>query len=196
MQDNSDLLISVDVETAGPYPGRFSMLAIGACLVADPTITFYAELQPLTPDVDPHALAISGLSMQGLLAHGLAPAEAMLQFAKWVQSACPPGSRPVFVGMNAAFDWMFVNDYFHRYLGYNPFGHSALDIKAFYAGRTGAQWSETSLRHIVARYGGAPALSHNALADAVDQAALMRALLAEQPPALNHPPAPGNGDAP
>lgn len=196
MQHHSDLLFSVDVETAGPYPGRFSLLSIGACLVADPTITFYVELQPLTPDVDPQALAISGLSMEGLLARGLAPADAMFQFAEWVQSVCPPGARPVFVGMNAAFDWMFVNEYFHRYLGYNPFGHSALDIKAFYAGRTGARWSETSLRHIVARYGGAPALSHNALADAVDQAALMRALLAEQPPALNHPPAPGNGDTP
>ena len=27
---------------------------------------------------------------------------------------------------------MFVNDYFHRFLGRNPFGHAALDLKAFF----------------------------------------------------------------
>ena len=40
------------------------------------------------------------------------------------------GRPPVFVGHNAAFDWMFVADCFERHLGRNPFGHSALDIKA------------------------------------------------------------------
>jgi hypothetical protein len=33
--------VSVDVETAGPYPGQYSMLSIGACLVADRQRTFY-----------------------------------------------------------------------------------------------------------------------------------------------------------
>jgi len=105
----------------------------------------------------------------------------MLRFASWIESVSPAPAHPVLVGFNAPFDWMFINDYFHRFLGYNPFGHSALDIKAYFAGRTGAAWSETSLRHIVACYGGTPSLSHNALADAIDQASLMRAMLEEQP---------------
>jgi DNA polymerase III epsilon subunit-like protein len=181
MKEPTDILISVDVETAGPYPGRYSLLSIGACLVSDLESTFYVELQPVSADVLPDALAISSLSMEGLLERGSAPAAAMLRFANWVQTVVSAGARPVFVGFNAPFDWMFVNDYFHRYLGYNPFGHNALDIKSFYAGRTGAAWSETSLRHIATRYGGVPSLSHNALADAIDQAALMAAMLAEEP---------------
>jgi DNA polymerase III epsilon subunit-like protein len=181
MKEPTDILISVDVETAGPYPGRYSLLSIGACLVSDLESTFYTELQPVSPDVVSDALAISGLTIEGLLERGASPPAAMLDFATWLQSVVPEGARPVFVGFNAPFDWMFVNDYFHRYLGYNPFGHSALDIKAFYAGRTGAPWSETSLRHIAARYGGVPSLSHNALADAIDQANLMVAMLHEQP---------------
>lgn len=188
MNKPTDILISVDVETAGPYPGRYSLLSIGACLVSDLESTFYCELQPVSPDVAPDALRVSGLSMEGLLERGESPPGAMLKFALWLETVIPLGARPVFVGFNAPFDWMFVNDYFHRFLGYNPFGHNALDIKAFYAGRTGAVWSETSLRHISARYGGVPALSHNALADAIDQGGLMAAMLAEKPLGHDHNP--------
>lgn len=184
-----EILISVDVETAGPYPGRYSLLSIGACIVADPSRTFYAELQPVTLDAVPDALAISDLKLETLAERGLSPAEAMLHFAGWLESVAQDGRRPVFVGFNAPFDWMFVNEYFHRYLGYNPFGHNALDIKSFYAGRTGARWTETSLKHVAARYGGTPSLSHNALADAIDQASLMAAMLEEATPLRTHAPA-------
>ena len=51
----------------------------------------------------------------------------------------------MFVGFNAAFDWMFVADYFERYLGRNPFGYTALDIKAFAMGRLGGTWADTSM---------------------------------------------------
>lgn len=180
METLKELLISVDVETAGPYPGRYSLLAIGACLVSDPTQTFYTELQPINADAVPDAMAVSGLSLEQLSDVGLPPAEAMLAFAGWLDRVAPNGVRPVFVGFNAPFDWMFINDYFHRFLGYNPFGHNALDIKSFYAGRTGARWAETSLKHVAAHYGGPPSLTHNALADAIDQASLMAAMLEEQ----------------
>jgi ribonuclease T len=179
MKIPDEILISVDVETAGPYPGRYSLLSIGACVIADPSQTFYVELQPGSVEAEPEALEVSGLDLETLTEEGLAPAEAMLSFAGWLDEVAPNGQRPVFVGFNAPFDWMFVNEYFHRFLGYNPFGHNALDIKSFYAGRTGARWAETSLKHVSARYGGPPSLSHNALADAIDQASLMAAMLEE-----------------
>ena len=40
----------------------------------------------------------------------------------------------MFVGFNASFDWSFVNWYFHKFVGTNPFGVAALDIKAYYMG--------------------------------------------------------------
>jgi ribonuclease T len=181
MKKPDEILISVDVETAGPYPGRYSLLSIGACVIADPSLTFYVELQPVNPEVVPDALAVTGLDLEALAEQGFAPADAMLTFAGWLDRVASNGSRPVFVGFNAPFDWMFINEYFHRFLGYNPFGHNALDIKSFYAGRTGAAWAETSLKHVAARYGGPPSLSHNALADAIDQASLMAAMLEEAP---------------
>ena len=83
------------------------------------------------------------------------------------------------VGFNVPFDWMFVADYFHRYLGRDPFGHSALDLKAFYLGVTGSSWAGTSMNFVAEGYGLSIMLTHNALDDARDQAALFRAVRAE-----------------
>lgn len=169
--------ISVDVETAGPIPARFAMLSIGACLVENLSTSFYVELQPDRQEALPDALAISGLSLADLSANGTAPQAAMQSFADWVERVVPTGSRAVFVALNAPFDWMFINDYFHRYLGENPFGHSALDIKAYYMGIKGCAWSETSLKHIAEELKQDGQLLHNALRDAQDQGAIFRQLL-------------------
>ena len=173
--------VSVDVETAGPIPATHALLAIGACLVADPREQFYVELRPERDAVDPTAMAVHGLSMEELARDGVPPAEAMAEFERWLVRACGNGQRPVFVGFNAPFDWMFVADAFHRLLGRNPFGHSALDIKAYFMGATGVRWSETSMAHVTSRfYGGERVLTHNALQDAVQQAVLFRAMLEER----------------
>jgi ribonuclease T len=174
-----ETLISVDVETAGPNPATHSMLSIGACLVDDPQSGFYAELKPVTDDVVEASLAVSGLSMETLAAEGLTPADAMRQFEDWVQLVTPDGHVPVFVAFNAVFDWMFVDSYFQRFLQRNPFGHSALDMKAYYMGMTGVSWGETSMRFLSPLYLAGRHLSHNALGDARDQADLFRQVLAD-----------------
>lgn len=173
----NEIYICVDVETAGPFPGQYAMLSIGACLVEDISTTFYAELQPDRPDALPEALAISGLSLATLQQHGSPPQAAMRAFADWINSVVPQGNRAVFVALNAPFDWMFVNDYFYRYLGDNPFGHSALDIKAYYMGFAHVSWSETSMSHISAHLLQEKHLVHNALRDAQDQAEIFREIL-------------------
>ena len=176
---DGELYISVDVETAGPAPSSHALLSIGACLVETPDAGFYVELQPTTREAVPAALAVTGLSLEALAAHGTPPAAAMRQFAAWLDAVTPDGRRPVFVGYNAPFDWMFVADYFHRYLGRNPFGHAALDMKAFYLGLTGGTWGDTSLPQVMKHYGRLTPLTHNALQDARDQAALFARMLAE-----------------
>lgn len=171
--------ISVDVETAGPTPHDYSMLSIGACLVDDPASGFYAELKPLTDNVLESSLAVSGLSMERLAAEGLTAVDAMRQFEDWIQLVTPKGNAPVFVAFNAVFDWMWVDSYFHRFLKRNPFGHSALDMKAYYMGMTGSTWGETSMRFLSPLYLAGRHLSHNALGDARDQADLFRQVKAE-----------------
>lgn len=183
-----EAFISVDVETAGPNPGDYSLLTIGACTVAEPQHTFYAELRPVNNRFVPEALAISRLSMDRLAERGQSPKAALAQFEDWLKEQASGEQKPVFVAFNAPFDWMFINDYFHRYLGRNPFGHAALDIKSFYMGLTGVPWEETSMQYISPRYLGNQQLTHHALRDAMDQAVIFRKMLAE---ARDHTALPG-----
>jgi ribonuclease T len=169
--------ISVDVETAGPNPGDYSLLAIGACTLAEPGHTFYIELKPVNERALPEALAVCHLSLEVLAERGTPPPEAMRRFAAWIEEVTPGGEKPLCVAFNAPFDWMFINDYFHRYLGRNPFGHAALDIKAYAMGALGISWEETSIRHLARRYQLPTQLEHHALQDALDQAELFRKLL-------------------
>jgi DNA polymerase III epsilon subunit-like protein len=182
-----DAFISVDVETAGPAPSTHALLSLGACLVDDPSRTFYAELQPTTTGADPAALAVSGLSLEHLAVHGLPAADAMARFASWVEEVAPPGHRPVFVAFNAPFDWMFVADYFHRCGVPNPFGHAALDLKALYMGATGEPWDRTSFAAVASHFGLHPHLPHHALEDALAQAEIFRRLIAGPARRLRHP---------
>ena len=126
------------------------------------------------------ALAVSGLSMDALAASGRPPERAMAELEAWLGEVVPPDQRPVMVGFNAPFDWLFVNAYFWRYLGRNPFGHAALDLKALYMGVTGCGWRETGMARVAARYGIEGVLPHHAGEDARYQAMLMRHILAER----------------
>jgi ribonuclease T len=177
-----EIYISVDVETAGPNPANYSLLSIGACLVSNPARTFYVELKPVNDNAVPAALAVCRLSMEELARRGVPPAEAMARFERWLGEEVPRNLKPVFTAFNAVFDWMFVNDYFHRFLGRNPFGHSALDMKAYYMGMLGVPWTKTGMRTISANYQIDHAITHNALQDAIDQAALFRRMLSQPRP--------------
>lgn len=181
MENNSpgEFFISVDVETAGPAPSLYSLLAIGACTVVEPHKTFYVELKPVNMDFRPEALASCNLSLEKLAEEGTEPEEALRRFEAWIQAVTPPEEKPVFVGFNAPFDWMFVNDYFQRFLKENPFGHAALDIKSFYMGLANVSWSQTAMRNLAIRYLDHQALTHHALRDAIDQAILFHKMLAE-----------------
>lgn len=172
-------LISVDVETAGPAPGRYAMLEIGACVVDQPELAFTVRLRPDREAFVPEALAVSSLDLEELGRTGVEPGDAMAAFARWVEGVTPDGMRPLMVGLNVPFDWMFVADYFDRYLGRNPFGHAALDIKALSMGVDGVFWDETSWADLSRRHSAPAALTHSAVQDATDQAAIVRALLVQ-----------------
>jgi ribonuclease T len=174
MTSAREILISVDVETSGPIPGEYSMLSIGGCLVDDDSRSFSALLKPVSRKADPKALEVTGLSLDRLDAEGEEPAAAMKRFADWVVEVTPQGGTPVFVGFNAPFDWSFVNYYFHHFLGSNPFGFAALDIKAFYMGATGCTWNETRSSDMAAKLRPLSRGDHDALHDAKFQAELFR----------------------
>jgi DNA polymerase III epsilon subunit-like protein len=171
--------ICVDVETAGPVPGDYSLLSIGACTLDEPPATFYVELKPVNDHLTSEAAKVHQLSMEHLRVEGMEPKEALLQLEAWLKEQVGAKQEAVFVAFNAAFDWMFINYYFMHYLGYNPFGHAALDIKALYMGLAKVPWYKTSWRFIDPQFVERPSLTHHALQDALDQASLFRKLLAE-----------------
>jgi DNA polymerase III epsilon subunit-like protein len=172
-----EIYVSVDVETSGPIPGEFSLLSIGACLVAAPDQSFTALVQPLNDNVVPEAMAATGLNLGDLKAGGLIPTEALARFETWVLAVAGSG-RPVFVGFNAAFDWSFVNWYFWRFLGRNPFGVAALDIKSYYMAVAGVPWDKTRSSQMPADLRRLLEVGpqHDALTDARNQAKLFAAL--------------------
>lgn len=174
-----EVFVSVDIEASGPTPGTGSMISLGACLVDKPEIGIYIELKPLPslPWRD-DAQQIHGMDRQALERGGLEPADAMERLAAWLNRECGPDGQPIFVGFNAPFDWMFVADYFWRYLGRNPFGVSALDLKSLYLGIAGVtHWAATT-RANVDRYLDLEAEhNHHALDDARGQARVTRLLL-------------------
>lgn len=165
-------IVSVDVETSGPNPADYDMLSIGACTLIEPRQKFYIELKPVSMRFTDEALRVHGLDLGELQRKGEKPADALEKLRSWLAEAIPFASQPLFLGFNAPFDWMFVNDYFIHYLGENPFGHSALDIKSFYMGAARVPWSSTSMKNL-----SLIELKHNALQDACDQANLFERIV-------------------
>jgi DNA polymerase III epsilon subunit-like protein len=177
--NKNECYIIVDIEASGPNPGKYVLLSIGACTLNEPRSTFYIELQPDSEAFMPQAMEVNQLSMAKLSVEGIPPKLAMQKFSDWIHDSIPKNSQPLFTAFNAPFDWMFVNEYFHRYLGSNPFGHSALDIKAFYMGSHAVTWQETSLKEICKKYCEEHELTHHALSDAIHGADLFQVLLNE-----------------
>jgi len=177
---SNETWISVDVETSGPTPSTGSLLSVGACLVDRPEegIELLLRPDPALPWSD-EAEVVHGLHRATLDRDGLEPRAALLALDAWLASVVPNGSRPVFVALNAPFDWMFVADAAWRHLGRNPFGISALDIKALYLGShleaVGA-WAATTRHDMLKRYPVDLPHTHRALDDAREQAALCRAI--------------------
>jgi DNA polymerase III epsilon subunit-like protein len=173
---SKEMFISVDVESSGPVPGIYSMLSLGACVVGSPETSFYVELRPISDAFVAEALKVSKLSLDELKRTGRDPEDGMADFKAWILGQSV-GRVPVFVGFNASFDWSFVNWYFHKFVGENPFGYTALDVKSYYMGRFGSSWEETKSSRMSEEFRPRSTNTHNALDDARSQATTFASLL-------------------
>lgn len=135
-------LFVFDVEADGPAPGLYSMVSFGIVRVDDELKTdFYGKTAPISEMWIPEALAVSGFSREDHEGFGQPKAE-MERLARWIEESNLSG-RPTLVSDNPAFDWQFINYYCHRFLGKNPFGHSARRIGDFWAGLE-RNWGDAS----------------------------------------------------
>jgi hypothetical protein len=128
----------VDVETDGPCPGLYSMISLGAVLVSPDVASgkvtsFKATFRPLAgAKWDPEALKVMGATYAQTLDYA-DPRASMNDFARFVRDF-NKGEKPRFISDNNGFDWQFVNYYFHKFVGENPFGHSSTNLGSLYKG--------------------------------------------------------------
>jgi hypothetical protein len=141
--------IVVDVEADGPVPYRYSLVCFGA-VVVEPSLskTFYGQTSPISDIWVPEALAVSGFTREQHLSF-TEPKVVMEDFAAWLEQNSM--GRPVFISDNLAFDWQWINWYFHWFLGKNPFGHSGRRIGDLYCGMKmntalNAEWKRLYLK--------------------------------------------------
>src|SRR2546430_17728104 len=124
--------IMVDIESDGPIPGDYSMVAFGALVVEDRLAwRFFGKTRPVSDRWIPDALAVSGYSREQTLAFE-EPKIVMTKFHAWLAEVSR--DRPMFISDNNGFDWQFINWYFHHFLGENPFGFSSTNLGSLYKG--------------------------------------------------------------
>lgn len=123
----------VDVESDGPIPNKYSMVCFGSVIV-EPELnrTFYGQTKPISDRWIPESLAISGFTReQHLLFED--PKHVMTRFESWILNNNRNG-KPVFLSDNNAYDFAWINYYFHYFIGRNPFGYSSRRIGDIIAG--------------------------------------------------------------
>jgi DNA polymerase III epsilon subunit-like protein len=174
----------IDIECSGPVPALYDMISIGAVVVTDDLQigdSLYLEVKPTAPRVDPGAMKVNRLDLERLKRDGLPLVTALNDLSQFVEEHTAEGSKPVFVGHNAPFDWSFVSFAYHAEGLPNPFGYKALDTKALAMGVLGIHWFDTNketLEQILELPPQDGALVHRADYDAAYQAGILVGLLA------------------
>lgn len=124
----------VDVESDGGLIGENSMVCFGAVLIGkDGNLdkTFYGKLKPISDKFNPEALAISGFTRQEHITFE-DPLAVMERFGEWLSQNSE--GQPVLLSDNNGYDASWINYYFLRYCGKNPFGWSSRRIGDMFAG--------------------------------------------------------------
>lgn len=175
--------VSVDCETAGPIPGEYSLLSIGASVVGDPETAFYAELDRRTEPAPGNGrirdeATEAWVTNNVVMTNPRPPRYAAYDYKRWLEGL--PG-RPVFVGYPAVFDWQFSHWLLEAYCGprSDPFGFSsAVDLKTLAMAVFNTADPRAVNKKVLRAAGFRPAQAHthNALDDAREQAELFEFL--------------------
>jgi ribonuclease T len=170
----TETYISVDIETTGLIIGQDNIASIGACVVGNTNDNFYIELKPFTDNFRAESVQVCKLDIQYLKSNGADIQYAMKKFAEWIEKH----KRPVFVGFPLAFDMGFVHQYFLKYLGRDPFGHTVagVDLKTYAMCTFNCDLRDTTKRKLKDIISWEGIHSHNALDDAIEQANLFSVL--------------------
>ncbi len=152
-----------DVETDGGLIGDNSMVCFGVVKLTDDLSTtpiFYGQTKPISKNYDPEALAISGFSREEH--NGFEdPEQVMKRFEIWLKTHSK--GKPILISDNNGYDASWINYYFLRFIGNNPFGWSSRRIGDLYCGMAKDTWASWKDLRITAH-------THNPVDDAMGNA--------------------------
>lgn len=188
MSGKPEVYVSLDIETDGPVPGLYSMLALGAAAFSEDGAhlgSWYATMRPL-PGAKQHPETMSWWGTQpDAYAEATGeqedPVDCIPRFAQWcdqlkVRGQLVPFAKPT------GFDYGFVIWYLHRFCGRNPLGIACMDLRSYMAGLLcSPRYHPPGMRQLigVALAGENPSEGlrpHVAVDDALEQGRIMMAL--------------------
>lgn len=125
-------LFVVDCEFDGGIIGDNSMVCFGVVKVS-PELdkTFYGQIRPISDSYNPEALSISGFSREEHLKFD-EPTVVMNNFANWIKDNNI--NNPILFSDNNGADASWINYYFLKFYGSNPFGWSSRRIGDLFCG--------------------------------------------------------------
>lgn len=122
----------VDVESDGKLQGEHSMVCFGAVLLnRELDTTFYGTTAPISKVYDPQALSISGFTREEHEKFD-DPKTTMLAFRDWIKENSK--GAPILISDNNGYDAPWINWYFHKFVGSNPFGWSSRRLGDLFCG--------------------------------------------------------------
>lgn len=179
-----DIYISTDIETDGFVPGLNSMLSLGsAAFLEDKTLlsTFSVNFELLEEAVaNPITTKwweSQPAAWQACRENQINPLIAMQMYHDWLLQL--PG-RIIFVGYPLVYDIRFIDYYFQRFIGENPFKFNAIDIRSYAMGMLNLSYQNAGKDHLPERWLDNLPHTHIALDDALEQGALFCNMLLEQ----------------
>ena len=132
--------IMIDVESDGQCPGIFSMLEIGAIAIKKnidfinknkETLMFHRKLKPISENYEDYILSdVLGYTREETKKFD-EPFDVICDFNDFLSKFKKP---LIFISDNNGFDYQFINYYFIKYIGKNPFGHSSINLNSLFKG--------------------------------------------------------------
>jgi DNA polymerase III epsilon subunit-like protein len=190
---NGNLMVSVDLETTGRQPGFHEIIQV-ACVPLGPDLKPAANLQPFYTEVRPdfperaekQAMCKHSIPMEELLLHAPTQDKVRDLFVEWFERLDLPFKKSL---VPLAHNWAFEASFLKAWMGINLFEDLwfslardgmllalAINDRAAFRGEE-IPFNRVGLGSLCNKFGVVNANAHDALADALAEAEVYRALL-------------------
>ena len=190
---NGNLMVSVDLETTGRQPGFHEIIQV-ACVPLGPDLKPAANLQPFYTEVRPdfperaekQAMCKHSIPMEELLLHAPTQDKVRDLFVEWFERLDLPFKKSL---VPLAHNWAFEASFLKAWMGINLFEDLwfslardgmllalAINDRAAFRGEE-IPFNRVGLGSLCNKFGVINTNAHDALADALAEAEVYRALL-------------------